>query len=216
MFIVGPGVGILGWEGWLAGVSCSGRAGGEQSWWWDGGGTPGSQGARDPGCAQGGKRRRAGTWGAGVSRRFTRSSAPSTPSGGTSEPTSWSAARRRRRGAATPSESALPARIRPSKYLQGRAQCSEATSAVGHSLAPPPRPRTQDPQPRTAWGQVPSPRRRPQSTAFRRQPSPSFIPETVASLPPSPLSRTWGPLPPLSTQPGILAPTPWIQDLTPS
>lgn len=75
--------------------------------------------SRFPGGAQGGKRRRAR--GAGVSRRFTRSRAPSTPSGGTSGPRSWSAAarRRRRRWAATPSESGLPERILPSRYLQG-------------------------------------------------------------------------------------------------
>lgn len=73
------------------------------------------------GCssAQGGRRRRAGAWGEGFSRRLTRSRAPSTFSGGTSGPKSWSTDRRRRRGAGAASGSELPVRIRPSKYLQG-------------------------------------------------------------------------------------------------
>lgn len=89
--------------------------------------------SRFPGGAQGGKRRRAR--GAGVSRRFTRSRAPSTPSGGTSGPRSWSAAarRRRRRWAATPSESGLPERILPSRYLQG----SRTDGCVGLSTPRP-------------------------------------------------------------------------------
>lgn len=92
------------------------HTGEEQSGWWGRGGS-GLKGAQDSAGAQGGKRRRAG--GAGVSRRFTLSRAPSTLSGGTSGPRSWSAARRRRRRwATTDSESALPVRIRPSKYLQ--------------------------------------------------------------------------------------------------
>lgn len=90
-------------------------------------------GERDMAGAAQGRRRRAGAWGAGFSRRFTRSRAPSTPSGGTSGARSWSAARRRRRGAATASESALPARIRPNKYLQGSGEeCNEDVSARHH------------------------------------------------------------------------------------
>lgn len=107
-------MGILGFEG--RNCTWRGRTSGKQSKY-PGRDSPGSKGAQDPGGAQGGKRRRAG--GAGVSRRFTRSRAPSTPSGGTSGPRSWSAARRRRRGAATASGSALPARILPNKYLRG-------------------------------------------------------------------------------------------------
>ena len=97
-------VGILGFEG----SNCG---------WRELAGCPGQEGARDPGGAQG-RRRRAGAWGAGVSRRFTRSRAPSTPSAGSSGPVSWSAARRRRRGAATATVSVIPVRIRPNKYLQ--------------------------------------------------------------------------------------------------
>lgn len=79
------------------------------------------------GCssAQGGRRRRAGAWGEGFSRRLTRSRAPSTFSGGTSGPKSWSTDRRRRRGAGAASGSELPVRIRPSKYLQREAESSE-------------------------------------------------------------------------------------------
>lgn len=94
---------------------------GSQGCW----GAPGFQGVQGCSSAQGGKRRRAGAWGEELSRRFTRSSAPSTLSGGASGPKSWSAARRRRRGAAAASGSELPVRIRPSKYLHDEAECSE-------------------------------------------------------------------------------------------
>lgn len=79
------------------------------------------------GCssAQGGRRRRAGAWAEGFSRRLTRSRAPSTFSGGTSAPASWSTDRRRRRGAGAASGSELPVRIRPSKYLRGAAECGD-------------------------------------------------------------------------------------------
>lgn len=79
------------------------------------------------GCssAQGGRRRRAGAWAEGFSRRLTRSRAPSTFSGGTSGPASWSTDRRRRRGAGAASGSELPVRIRPSKYLRGAAECGD-------------------------------------------------------------------------------------------
>ena len=104
LYLLWGWVGILGFQG----SNCG---------WRELAGCPGQEGTRDPGGAQG-RRRRAGAWGAGVSRRFTRSRAPSTPSGGSSGPVSWSAARRRRRGAATASVSAIPVRIRPNKYLQ--------------------------------------------------------------------------------------------------
>lgn len=130
----------------MEGSNCGWRGGAVGLLGWGG---PGPEGAQDPGGAQGGRRRRTGAWGEGVSRRFTRSRAPSTPSGGTSGPRSWSAARRRRRGAATASGSALPARIRPNKYLQ------ESREEGGEKVPAHPRrcPRAQTaPQHRTAWG----------------------------------------------------------------
>lgn len=132
IFIVGSGVGIMGFEGSNCGWRDMPLSGGRELSGCQGPGGPGLEGAQDPGAAQG-RRRRAGAWGAGFSRRFTRSRAPSTPSWGTSGARSWSAARRRRRGAATASESALPARIRPNKYLQGSGEeCNEDVSARHH------------------------------------------------------------------------------------
>lgn len=144
-------------------------------------------GGRAPGAiqsARGGKRRRPGAWGAGVSRRFTRSRAPSTPSWGPSGLRSWSVARRMRRGAATASVSALPARIRPNKYLHGEAGLNEQRMRP-HVNAPALGPRR--PCNSAAWepGHLrPSPASslpwHPQAPAFRRQRFSPPIPETMS------------------------------------
>lgn len=214
-------MGILEFEG--RNCTWRGRTGGKQSEC-PGRGSPGPKGAQDPGGAQGGKRRRAG--GAGVSRRFTRSRAPSTLSGGTSGPRSWSAARRRRRGAATASGSALPARIRPNKYLQGsRVNAVRMFQRVNARALGPRRPCN----PILLTGDTPAPAsappRRPQSTAFQRKcphlPSqklylphlPLFPTETAHRSRSSPGPRVHVPQFP---HPGISAPAPWDQGLTPS
>ena len=171
LYLLWGWVGILGFQG----SNCG---------WRELAGCPGQEGARDPGGAQG-RRRRAGAWGAGVSRRFTCSRAPAHPQG-----VAQGQYPGRRRGGGDAGQR----RLRCRRFPLGSAPtntCSEEVS-VSQLLGP----RTwRPPVPLTSLGPGSLlPLRRP--TAFWRQvslPSTPAIRTKGASQAPLPRPRVPGP-----------------------